>query len=85
MSISYLIFHMKELDISKVYNMLAIPKDTNAFLGISEVNITPALFNLSNNGNNPGRLLASPIQIESFQEMFGVNGIMVQTQRSLGL
>ncbi len=47
------------------------------------MNSTPALFNRVDANATKPLLEASPTQLQAFEEMFGIDGIIVQTQQSV--
>lgn len=83
LAVSYLIFHMaSDIEIVQMYDTVNIPQNIDTFLGVSTVASQSAHFGKPAETVVP-LLQRSATQVEAFDEMFGLNGIIVQTEQTL--
>lgn len=78
-----------DLEIISIYNIYFIPGGVTAFLGMSSAAVTASLFAENTNSTRLKPVLqgtqGSPSQLQAFEQMFGIDGIMVQTQQSIDI
>lgn len=76
-----------ELEVTSVSNLTQIPSNVNIFVGVSGINSLFYAFKSINTTakNISGLLTASPVSQQTFNMVFGIDGIIVQTQQSMDL
>lgn len=89
--LSYLIFDMEsDLEITSFSSLSYAPSSVNVFVGVSGMapssNLAASLLTGANKLNTTKPLLGSASAIqENFDLIFGINGVIVQTQQSMDL
>lgn len=82
--ISYLIFNMQsDLEITSFSNLTFTPTYVNVFIGVSGV--TPVIVNTTTSKSPIYGLGSSFETQQNFDMIFGINGIIIQTQQSMDL
>ena len=82
LSVSFILFHNRnDLEVVSLYDFVN-KSPSGTFHGASEIVRRSFNTNVTNNNIPRPRLRNTPVVIDTFDEMFGLHGVMVQTEAS---